>query len=172
MLTTIRQFLHDEIADLLELAGNKVIWNRQNGYKQVTPLVTLMAYSEEGEVMAELLPDTSGVSIKTPTQFVLEVQYFGEKGTFPTDILSDLVRQWSKPSVVDNCQYAGVAFLHADPVQDLTGLLGNGQQYEPRAAVDLHFRYTAQVVDETKEIKSVEIHGETPLDMDWTISKE
>lgn len=172
MLTTIRQFLHDEIADLLGLAGNKVIWSRQNGYKQAVPLVTLMAYSEEGEAMAELLPDTSGVSIKTPTQFVLEVQYFGEKGTFPTDILSDLVRQWSKPSVVDNCQYAGVAFLYADPVQDLTGLLGNDQQYEPRAAVDLHFRYTAQVVDETKGIESVEIHGETPLDMDWTISKE
>ena len=172
MLTTTRQFLHDEIADLLGLAGNKVIWNRQNGYKQAVPLATLMAYSEEGETMAELLPDTSGVSIKTPTQFVLEVQYFGEKGTFPHDILSDLVRQWSRPTVLDKCQFAGVAFLHADPVQDLTGLLGNDQQYEPRAAVDLHFRYTAEVNDNPGYYDTVEIHGETPKDMDWTITSK
>lgn len=174
MLTTIRQFLHDEIADLLGLAGNKVIWNRQNGYKQASPLVTLMAYSEEGEAMADLLPtDTPGkFNLKTPTQFVLEVQYFGEKGTFPHDILSDLVRQWSRPTVIDKCQFAGVAFLYADPVQDLTGLLGNEQEYEPRAAVDLHFRYTAEVMDNPHYIDTVEVHGETPKDLDWTITSK
>lgn len=64
---------------------------------------------------------------------------------------------------------AGVAYLYADPVQDLTDLLGNSQQYEPRAAVDLHMRYTAQVMDNVGIIKDVEIHGETPKPMDWTV---
>lgn len=172
MQTAIRKFLHDTIADLLGLEGKAVIWNRQNGYKQATPLVTLMTYSEQGEAMAEILPtDTDGTyELKEPTQFVLEVQYFG--GTFPTDILADLVRQWDRPTIIDTCQYAGVAFLYADPVQDLTGLEGNNQQYEPRAGVDLHFRYTAVTNDSPGYIDIVVIHGETPNDMDWTVTSE
>ena len=174
MVNETRKFLHDTIADLLGLEKKSVIWNRQNGYKQATPLVTLMAYSEQGEAMADMLPtETAGeYDLKTPTQFVLEVQYFGSKGTFPVDELSSLVRQWDRPTIIDLTQNAGVAFLYADPIQDLTGLLGNDQQYEPRAAVDLHFRYTAIVTDEPGYIDTVEVHGETPKDMDWTITSK
>ena len=79
MVTETRKFLHDTIADLLGLEKKAVIWNRQNGYKQAPPLVTLMAYSEQGEAMADMLPtETAGeYDLKTPTQFVLEVLYFG-----------------------------------------------------------------------------------------------
>jgi hypothetical protein len=80
------------------------------------------------------------------------------------------VRALEKPTVVDAFMGAGVAFLYADPVQDLTDLLGNEQQYEPRAAVDLHCRYTSQVIDNVGVIDTVEIHGETPQDMDWTVN--
>ena len=175
MVNETRKFLHDTIAGLLNLPKSSVIWNRQNGYKQNTPLVTLMAYSEQGEVMADMLhtENDGEYGLKTPTQFVLEVQYFGNKGTLPVDILSGLVRQWDRPTIIDMTQNAGVAFLYADPIQDLTGLLGNDQQYEPRAAVDLHFRYTAVVTDEPGYIDTVEVHGETPRNMDWTVeSKE
>jgi hypothetical protein len=174
MVNETRKFLHDTIADLLGLAKSSVIWNRQNGYKQATPLVTLMAYSEQGEAMADILPtETAGeYELKTPTQFVLEVQYFGNKGAFPVDILSGLVRQWDRPTILDLTQNAGVAFLYADPIQDLTGLEGNDQVYEPRAAVDLHFRYTAVMSDEPGYIDTVEVHGETPKDMDWTITSK
>lgn len=174
MVNETRKFLHDTIADLLGLEKKSVIWNRQNGYKQATPLVTLMAYSEQGEAMADTLPTENDgeYNLKTPTQFVLEVQYFGNKGTFPVDELSSLVRQWDRPTVIDLTQNAGVAFLYADPIQDLTGLLGNDQQYEPRAAVDLHFRYTAIVTDEPGNVDTVEVHGETPKDMDWAITDD
>ena len=174
MVIEIRKFLHDTIADLLGLPKKSVIWNRQNGYKQATPLVTLMAYSEQGEAMADMLPtETAGeYDLKTPTQFVLEVQYFGSKGTFPVDGLSSLVRQWDRPTVIDLTQNAGVAFLYADPLQDLTGLLGNDPQYEPRAAVDLHFRYTAIVTDEPGTFDTVNIHGETPKEINWTITSK
>jgi len=174
MVIETRKFLHDTIADLLGLPGKSVIWNRQNGYKQNTPLVTLMAYSEQGEAMADMLPTTNAgeYDLKTPTQFVLEVQYFGDKGTFPVDELSSLVRQWDRPTILDLTQNAGVAFLFADPIQDLTALEGNEQVYEPRAAVDLHFRYTAVMSDEPGYIDTVDVHGETPRDMDWTITSK
>ena len=124
--------------------------------------------------MADMLPtETAGeYDLKTPTQFVLEVQYFGNKGTFPVDILSGLVRQWDRPTIIDLTQNAGVAFLYADPIQDLTGLGGNDQQYEPRAVVDLPFRYTAIVTAELGDIDTVEVRGETPKDMNWTITDD
>ena len=41
----------------------------------------------------------------------------------------------------------------------MAALLGNEQQVEPRAAVDLHLRYTASVIDNPGVIDSVEITG-------------
>lgn len=171
MRTTIRKFLHDKIAELLGMAGSSVVWANQTAPKNITPLVTLRLFSEQAEAMADILKtDTAGVyDLRTPTAFVLEIQYYGKKGTFAADVVSDLVQQFSRPTVVDSFMAAGVAFLYADAVQDLTGLLGNDQQYEPRAAVDLHCRYTAQVFDDVGVIEAVEIHGETPQDMDWTV---
>ena len=169
MRAETRKFLHDTIAALLGLEKSKAIWANQGQPKQATPLVTLKTYSEQAEAMADhLRTDTDGVlDLRTPTAFVLEVQYYG--GKYPVDIVSDMVRGLERPTIVDTFMGAGVAYLYADPVQDLTDLLGNSQQYEPRAAVDLHCRYTAQVMDNVGIIKDVEIHGETPKPMDWTV---
>ena len=170
MRAETRKFLHDTIADLLILEKSKVIWANQGQPKQATPLVTLKTYSEQSEAMADhMRTSTDGViDLRTPTEFVLEVQYYG--GKYPVDIVSDMVRGLERPTIVDAFMGAGVAFLYADPVQDLTDLLGNDQQYEPRAAVDLHCRYTAQVIDNVGVIDAVGIHGETPQDMDWTVN--
>ena len=195
MRQPIRKFLHDIVSELLGLPGKKVIWANQVGPKQADPLVTLRAYSEQAEAMAEQrLTRTPGeIDLRTPTEFVLEVQYFG--GAFPVDGLSLLVRQLERPTIVDRFLQAGVAFLYADVVQDLTGLLENDQQFEPRAAVDIHFRYTSQVmdgpgyIDEVDAVIDVEgrveiagklihgdlIHGEEPdldhaLDVDFSCS--
>ena len=40
------------------------------------------------------------------------------------------------------------------------------------AAVDLHFRYTAIVTDEPGTFDTVNIHGETPKEMNWTITSK
>lgn len=172
MRQEIRKFLHDKIAELLELPLNTVIWANQGGYKRATPLVTLMSYSEQSEAMADILPtETPGeYELRTPTAFVLEVQYFGGKSIFPVDILSRFINQLSRPTVVDSFMAAGVAFLYADPVQDVAALLGNDQQFEPRAAVDLHLRYTAQVLDTPGIIDTVDITGHTPRDLEFTVT--
>jgi hypothetical protein len=172
MRQTIRKFLHDTIAQIAGLNGSSVIWANQGAPKQAVPIVTLRTYAEQAESMADhRATDTVGeVDLRTPTAFVLELQYYGKRGSFPVDSVNDIVRALEKPTVVDAFMGAGVAFLYADPVQDLTDLLGNEQQYEPRAAVDLHCRYTSQVIDNVGVIDTVEIHGETPQDMDWTVN--
>ena len=162
MRQATRKFLHDMIAELLDLPGQKVIWANQDGVRQAVPLVTLMSYAERSEAMAEQrFTVTPGeLDVRTPTGFVLEVQLFDKKGTFPVDTLSEFIRHLERPTIVDRFFAAGVAFLYADPVQDVTALLGNDQQYEPRAAVDLHCRFTSSVTDDVSYIETVEISGE------------
>lgn len=157
-----RRFLHDIIAELLELEGKKVVWVNQDGVRQTSPLVTLMTYSHRGEAMEDHVgTDSDGImTIKTPTAFVLEVRYFGEKKSYPVDILDNLIRHLEKPTIVDKCFTNGVAFLYATPVQDITTTLENNQQYEPAAAVDIHCRYTNSITDDVGLIEEVEIHGE------------
>lgn len=172
MRQTIRKFLHDIISELTGVQGNSVIWANQGQPKKITPLITLRLYGENGEAMAEHLKtsDAGILDLRTPSQFILEVQYYGQKSEYPCDILAELVRNFERPTIVDRFMGNGVAFLYADDVQDLTNLLGNQQQYEPRAAVDLHLRYTAQVLDDVGIINQVDIHGETPQSMDWSVS--
>ena len=158
MRAEIRKFLHDTIAELLGLELNKVVWANQDGVRQKNPLVTLMMYSFQGEAMEDRVRTSAEgeMDIKTPTAFVLEVRYFGEKKSYPTDILDGLVRDLEKPTVVDKCFNNGVAVLYADPVQDITSTLENNQQYEPAAVVDLHCRFTGAVVDDVGVIESVD----------------
>lgn len=157
MELTMRRFLHDIIAELLSMDGSKVVWSNQDGVKQDNPLVTLMTYSHQAEAMEDrLTTPTAGVlDIKVPTAFVLEVRYFGTKKQYPVDLLDDLIRQLERPSVVDKCFVNGVAFLYADPVQDITTTLGNKQQFEPSAAVDIHCRFTASTHDDVGCIEEV-----------------
>ena len=152
-----RRFLHDIIADLLSLDGSKVIWSNQDGVTQDLLLVALMTYSHQAAAMeAHLTTAAAGVlDIKTPTAFVLEVRFFGKKRTYPVDILDNLIRQLERPSVVDKCFANGVAFLFADPVQDITTTLENNQQFEPSAAVDIHCRFTASTPDDVGCIEEV-----------------
>jgi hypothetical protein len=162
MQMEMRRFLHDIIAEVLDLPKGSVIWANQDGVKQAVPLVTLQTYSHRAEAMEDrLTTDTPGIiDMKVPTEFVLAVRYFGAKKSYPVDILDDLVRHLEKPSVVDKCFSHGIAILYADPVQDITTLLDNYQQFEPAAAVDLHCRFTNAVSDDAGYIDTVEITGE------------
>ena len=162
MQLSMRRFLRDIVAEVLGLPKGKVIWSNQDGAKLAVPFVSLTTYSHRGEAMEDRLQtDVPGVlDLKVPTAFVLEVRYFGEKGSYPVDTMDDFVRCMEKPSVVDKCFQNGVAVLYADPVQDMTSLLGNNQQFEPAAAVDLHCRFTNAVSDDVSFIDTVEITGD------------
>lgn len=163
MRTAAKKFLHDKVAELLGLPPSQVVWANQSGGKQANPLVTLMIYSVQAEEMENHLPTKNPVEIdlRVSTAFVLEVQYFGKQNGVPVDALETLIRQFERPTVVDSFFANGLAFLYADPVQDVTGLLGNSQQFEPRAAVDLHCRYTAQTIDDPGYIDEVDAVIET-----------
>ena len=154
----------------MELPKSSVIWSRQDGPRPAPPFVVLTAYSHRAEAMGEVrktkIPGV--LDVRSPTAFVLEVSYFGSKGSYPVDIVDDFVHSLERPTVVDRCFAEGVAFLYAGQVQDLTGLLGNGQQFEPRAVVDLHCRYTAQTIDDPGYIEELDAVAEIGERVDIT----
>ena len=161
MRITTRRFLHDIVAEILGLPKSKVIWSNQDGVKQTLPLAALRIYSHRAEAMEEKRPASSPgmIDLRVPTAFVMEVRYFDKKNSYPTDILDDFVRCLEKPTVVDSCFVNGVSVLYADPVQDITTLLDNSQQFEQAAAVDLHCRFTNSVTDDVSYIDTVDIEG-------------
>ncbi len=143
-----RLFIHDLIAELLRLKKNKVIWAYQSRMpRQEKPFATLRAYSEQLEAMAELLQDGDAIHAVAPSAFVLEVQYFGRNDEEPQEKIVNMIRRLELPSIVDKCAAARVAFFGAEPVQDLSTLLDN-QDWERRAAVDLHVRYSYAMHDD------------------------
>lgn len=100
----------------------------------------------------------------TPTEAVLTIQYFDKPGHFATDFLENLQQQLSRPSVIDICQSAGFSFFDAESVIDVTALLGNGQEFEQRASLDLYLRYASVAIDAPGDIEYVQAAGLTYQD--------
>lgn len=161
MTKEMRKAIHDIIARVLKLEGKRVIWRNQDGIKIANPVVTLFVYSKQAQAMAEFRQgsEEGTKAVYVPTDAVLEVQMFDQRGEFPSDKLEYLVRCLELPDVVEECTKAGIVFFDSEPVQDVTVLLPNSQQYEPRAAVDLHIRYAEVMTANVGAIEEVGING-------------
>lgn len=156
-----RQFIHDIIAELLNIPKPSVIWANQNDMpRPMKAYATLRLYNAQREAAEELRPtDTPGImNIVVPTSAMLEVQYTDNQKQNPLETLERMVRGIEKPTVADRCQAARVAFFNAGPVQDVSFTLG-AVAWEHRAAVDLSIRYMSEMTDDVGIINEVEIAG-------------
>ena len=156
-----RRFVHDLIAELLNLPKPSVIWANQNDMpRPIKAYATLRLYNAQREAAEELRPtDTPGImNIVVPTSAMLEVQYTDNQKQNPLETLEQMVRGLEKPTVADRCQAARVAFFNAGPVQDVSFTLG-AIAWEHRAAVDLSLRYMSEITDDVGYIETVEIGG-------------
>lgn len=156
-----RRFVHDLIAELLNIPKPSVIWANQNNMpRPMKAYATLRLYNAQREAAEELRPtDTPGImNIVVPTSAMLEVQYTDNQKQNPLETLERMVRGIEKPTVADRCQDARVAFFNAGPVQDVSFTLG-AVAWEHRAAVDLSVRYMSEITDDVGIINEVEIAG-------------
>lgn len=163
MMNEQRRFIHDVLASLLELPGSSVIWQHQNRMpKQKWPYATLRIYSLVHEVSPEFRhtgkPGTLNVFV--PTTAVIEVQVFDAGDSEAYDRIEKMIRGLERPTIVDKCVSARVAFFDVENTVDLTALQEN-QTWESRAAVDLHIRYNSEIEDTPGYIGTVHIDGET-----------
>ena len=148
-------FIHSIVTELL---GCTVIWANQNGPKPRKPFAKLRLYASRSVGMNDEVPtDTAGkIEIKGTIEKTLEVQYFG---TDAEQKLIELNQALSKPTVLDKCFSASVAFFDAQNVQDLTGLL-DATNYEERASIDLSVRFTLSATDEPGYFDKVSINAD------------
>ena len=156
-----RRFVHDLIAELLNIPKPSVIWANQNNMpRPMKAYATLRLYNAQREASEELRPtDTPGImNIVVPTTAMLEVQYTDNQKQNPLETLEQMVRGLEKPTVADRCQAARVAFFNAGPVQDVSFTLG-AVAWEHRAAVDLSIRYMSEITDDVGYINEVNATG-------------
>lgn len=166
-LTDLRSRIRNLLIAVTELPPDKVYWANQNMPKAKVPFLTLQLGSPRKQALEELRQENGTTQVVTPMSAVLSLQYFGKPGTFAVDVLEELLHEIGRPTVVDECSKLGFAFYDAEPVIDVTALLGNGQEFEPRAALDLQVGYMGDVTDVgLSSIDDVSITGSLTDDSD------
>lgn len=161
-LTDLRNRIRNLLLTVVDLPPDKVYWANQNMPKAKPPFLTLQLGSPRKRAFEEVrvLDDGENAAIVTPMTVILSLQYFGKPGTFAVDAVESMLQELGKPSVVDACAALGFSIYDAEPIIDVTGLLGNGQEFEPRAAVDLSVGYMGSTIDnEMGNIDSFDING-------------
>lgn len=142
-------------AIITESLGCTTIWANQNDPKPAKPFATLRLYDLRGVGMYDEKPTaTAGeVEVKGNFETTLEVLYLG---TNAEQNLIELKQGLKKPTVVDRCFGAGVAFFDAQRVQDLTVAL-DAANYEEKASINLSLRYVDSIIDNPGYISQVNL---------------
>ena len=167
MTTNEKKFIHDLIAELLGLTKSKVVWYYSNAPQPARPFATLQIFAQRGEAQEDIIPtDEKGVyNVAVPETQTLSVQLYDVKGADVCGKLALLARQLEKPTVVDKCFAAGVAFYNAESVVDLTDAVDDANAM-PRANIDFYVRTNSVITDDLSVIEETDAnakykHGES-----------
>lgn len=142
-----------------ELTGKtKCIWANQNAPKPPHPYLSLRLSPERGiGTESRRRKDGSGIiDVVEQKEVTLSINGYGA-GVI--EKLNTLWQSLQRPTIVDRCFVAGLAFVRAEAVQDLTELL-DGRNWEESANLDLIVTYSRAVTDEPGFIEDVRITGE------------
>ena len=160
MTTNEKKFIHDLIAELLSLPKTSVIWYYPNAPQPARPFATLQIFAQQAEAQEDIIPTaTKGIyNVAVPETQTLSVQYYDVKGGDACGKLALLARQLEKPTVVDKCFAAGVAFYNAESVVDLTEAIDDANAM-PRANIDFAVRTNSVITDDLSVIEEVDATG-------------
>jgi hypothetical protein len=138
--------------------GTKCIWDYQNAPKPSNPYISLRLSAERTTgTEVRRRKDGSGIlDVVSQKEATLSVNAFG---TGTIDKLNMLWTALQRPTIVDRCFAASIAFPRAEAPQDLTALL-DGRSWEERANIDLYVTYGRSIEDEPGYITTVIVTGE------------
>ena len=164
MNSTVREFVHDLIAEGLDLPKSKVIWYYPNAPRPQKPYATLQCFAEVGESQEDIVktPTTGIYSFIVPVSATLRVQLYGTQGTDVCEALNVLARRMETDTYADKCFANHVAFFDAESVQDLTEVLE--QSVDVRASIDFHIRTNSEILDDLSVIEQVEVDENIKID--------
>ncbi len=146
------------LAIVAELTGIRCIWSHQNAPKPPNPYISLTLSPERsvGNEVRRRSDDSGVLDVLGRREATLSVGAYGAGAVETCDAL------WlnlQRPTIVDRCFSAGIAFVRADGTQDLTELL-DGRTWEERANLDLIVTYSRAITDEPGTITEVDVTGE------------
>lgn len=164
MNSTVRKFVHDLIAEGLDLPKSKVIWYYPNAPRPAKPYATLEIFAEVGESQEDIVktPATGVYNFVVPVSATLRVQLYGTQGMDVCEALNVLARRLETDTYSDKCFANHVAFYDAEAVQDLTEVLE--QSVDARASIDFHVRTNSEILDDLSVIEQVEVDESIEID--------
>ena len=164
MNSTAKKFVHDLIAEGLNLPKSKVIWYFPDAPRPQKPYATLECFAEVGEAQEDIVktPTTGIYNFVVPVSATLRVQLYGNKGDDVCEMLNVLARKMETDTFADKCFANNVAFFNATSVQDLTEVLE--QSAEARASVDFFVRTNSEILDDLSVIEQVEVDESIEID--------
>lgn len=164
MNSTAKSFVHDLIAEGLNLPKSKVIWYYPNAPRPPKPYATLEVFAEVGEAQEDILKTTTTGVYKfvVPVSATLRVQLYGNQGDDVCEQLNVLARRLETDSFSDKCFANHVAFYNAESVQDLTEVME--QSVDVRASIDFFVRTNSEILDDLSVIEQVEVEENIKID--------
>ena len=164
MNSPAKKFVHDLIAEGLNLPKSQVIWYYPNAPRPAKPYATLECFAEVGESQEDIVktPVTGVYNFIVPVSATLRVQLYGTQGTDVCEALNVLARRLETDTFADKCFANHVAFYNADAVQDLTEIME--QSVDARASIDLFIRTNSEILDDLSVIEQVEVEENIKID--------
>lgn len=164
MNSTAKKFIHDLIAEGLDLPKSRVIWYFPNAPRPAKPYATLEIFAEVGESQEDIVktPATGVYNFVVPVSATLRVQLYGTQGMDVCEALNVLARRLETDTYSDKCFANHVAFYDAEAVQDLTEVFE--QSAEARASVDFFVRTNSEILDDLSVIEQVEVEENIKID--------
>lgn len=164
MNSTAKKFVHDLIAEGLNLPKSKVIWYYPNAPRPAKPYATLECFAEVGEAQEDIVktPTTGIYNFIVPVSATLRVQLYGNQGDDVCEQLNVLARRMETDTFADKCFANKVAFYNAESVQDLTEVME--QSVDVRASIDFFLRTNSEILDDLSVIEQVEVEENIKID--------
>ena len=164
MNSASRKFVHDLIAEGLNLPKSKVIWYMPNAPRPAKPYATLECFAEVGEAQEDIVktPTTGVYNFVVPVSATLRVQLYGNQGDDVCEQLNVLARRLETDTFADKCFANNVAFYNAESVQDLSEVYE--QSVDVRASIDFFVRTTSEILDDLSVIEQVEVDENIKID--------
>ena len=164
MNSTAKKFVHDLIAEGLNLPKSKVIWYMPNAPRPAKPYATLEIFAEVGESQEDILKtQTTGIyKFVVPVTATVRVQLYGNHGDDVCEQLNVLARRLETDTFADKCFANNVAFYNATSVQDLTEVME--QSVDVRASIDFFVRTNREILDDLSVIEQVEVDENIKID--------
>jgi hypothetical protein len=164
MNSASRKFVHDLIAEGLNLPKSKVIWYMPNAPRPAKPYATLECFAEVGEAQEDIVktPTTGVYNFVVPVSATLRVQLYGNQGDDVCEQLNVLARRLETDTFADKCFANNVAFYNAESVQDLSEVYE--QSVDVRASIDFFVRTTSEILDDLSVIEQVEVDENIQID--------